>query len=218
MTIDSRAKPKKLLVEGGDDMRVIVHLMEANGVDWPKGQEPVHIAPQNGFEEIIKRGAIEAELKASGLETLGIVVDANSSAEQRWAALRICCVAFHPAIPDQLPPAGVIVDSEKSPRLGLWIMPDNRSEGMLETFLRCLVPNGTDDPLLEHAERSRDEAKKLEASYKEVHADKALIHTWLAWQDPPGAQLHEAVFQKTLDPKSPHGKPFVKWFRELFGL
>ena len=87
MTIDSRAKPKKLLVEGGEEKRVIPYLMKANGIPWPKGQEPVYIVEQNGFDEIIKPGAIEVELKASELETLGIVVDANSSAEQRWTAL-----------------------------------------------------------------------------------------------------------------------------------
>lgn len=37
------------------------------------------------------------------------------------------------------------------------------------------------------------EASALGAPYRQTHRDKAELHTWLAWQDPPGLQVHLAV-------------------------
>lgn len=53
---------------------------------------------------------------------------------------------------------------------------------------------------------------------KPTHHDKADIHTWLAWRDPPGRQLHDAVKQRILRPDSPHAAPFVRWFRRTFDV
>lgn len=92
-------------------------------------------------------------------------------------------------------------------------MPDNRSRGMLETFLALLVPTST---LLDHARAAHGEAIRLGAPCRPPHADKALVHTWLAWQDPPGRQLHEAVRDRVLDTASPHADAFVAWFRDVF--
>ena len=50
------------------------------------------------------------------------------------------------------------------------------------------------------------------------HRDKALIHTWLAWQDEPGRQLHDAVKHAMLDPTLPYAAPFLAWFKELYEL
>ena len=41
-------KPKKLLVEGASEKRVIPELMEKNGVDWPNHQIPVWIDSHDG--------------------------------------------------------------------------------------------------------------------------------------------------------------------------
>lgn len=87
---------------------------------------------------------------------------------------------------------------------------------MLETFLTYLVPEG--DGLLDLAASTCVEAKKQGAQYKEVHEDKAKIYTWLAWQDEPGAQLHQAVKEKILIATSKVARPFVEWFRELFEI
>ena len=110
----------------------------------------------------------------------------------------------------------MIQENQDGLRLGVWLMPDNRSSGMLETLLLDLLPS--DDGLLAYSETVCKEAKEKGAPYKDVHSDKAHIHTWLAWQDEPGAQLHEAVQRRILCPASPKSRPFVKWLRDLFGI
>ncbi len=214
-----RNPPKKLLVEGEEDKRVIPQLIEANGIRWGENRDTwiVEIDQCEGFENMVKQGLIETELKASGLKALGIIADANENAKQRWSSLRNRCLGSFPELPDDVPAAGLIQESESGLKLGVWLMPDNQSHGMMETFLTYLVPDDS-NPVLKYAESARDEARALGAPYKDVHADKAKIHTWLAWQDPPGRPLHNAVMERLLDPCSPHAAAFVRWFRSLFGM
>ena len=74
-------KTKKLLVEGDTEVRVIPYLMEQNGVTWVVEDQPVvHIEPQGGVEEIMKPEVISSELKATGIEALGVLVDADEDA------------------------------------------------------------------------------------------------------------------------------------------
>jgi len=61
-------------------------------------------------------------------------------------------------------------------------------------------------------------AKQRGAPYSEFHVDKALIHTWLAWQDPPGEALGRALTRKTLDPHAEAAKPFINWFVGLYKI
>ncbi|MEE9293627.1 MAG: DUF3226 domain-containing protein [Phycisphaerae bacterium] len=214
-----RYPSKKLLVEGKEDERVIPHLMKANGIPWGETSDTwvVEIKECNGFESMVEQGGIEAELKASGLEVLGIMSDTNENAKQRWSSLRNRCLGSFPELPDDLPAEGLIQENQSGLKLGVWLMPDNRSHGMMETFLTYLVPDDS-NPVLKYAECARDEARAHGPPYKDVHADKAKIYTWLAWQDPPGRPLHNAVMERILDPHSPHAAAFVGWFRTLFGL
>ena len=211
-----RVQPKRLLVEGDTDKRVIPFLMEANGVAWGTADRPaVYIAPYGGVGEMLKAGAIEGELSASGLEALGIVADANGDARKRWAQIRRLCQAQVPSLPEDLPAEGLRVTHASGPRFGVWIMPDNRSKGMLEDLLVQLVPSESES-LFALARRCIGEAADIDAPFKPAQLTKARVHTWLAWQDEPGKSLHQAVHHRVLDPTKAESKPFVRWFRSLF--
>ena len=125
---------RKLLVEGNTDKRVIPFLMEANGVEWEKSGEPVVcIAPYGSVDELLKPGVVEAELRASRLEALGLMVDANGDAFDRWNRIRSLCHDEFEHLPDRIPRGELeIVHPESDVRFGVWIMPDNRFSGMLE--------------------------------------------------------------------------------------
>lgn len=208
--------PKKLLVEGATDKRVIPYLMEANGVAWGTPSRPVvFIDPLGSVEELLKPGLIEAELRASGLEALGVLFDANGDARQRWSQIRNRFGDEFDGLPEEIPEAGLHINHALGPRFGTWIMPDNRFSGMLEDFLIRLIPNNNRD-LYGLAENCVAEAKRNDAPFRDVHTTKAEIYTWLAWQDEPGKQLHQAVHHRVLDPEKPESRLFVDWFRRLF--
>lgn len=210
---------KVLLVEGATEVRLIPYLMEANEVVWPddKAKAPVQIRDKDGFQNIVDRAVIEAEIRETSRRITGIILDADQAFAERWIDIRNCCLPYFPEMPEETVPDGMIVFNSDNQKLGIWIMPDNQSHGMLEAFLLQLVPRGEADPLLAYARQSCQHAKEnLKAPYKGTHVRKAEIHTWLAWQDEPGRQLHQAVSEMILNPKSPYAEPFVRWFQKLF--
>lgn len=206
-----------LLVEGKDDLRTIPELVEKAGVPWGgRGAEIVRIHETDGYEKMAAQ--FSSQLKNAGLLRIGVLVDANTDPVARWQSLCAMVAAEH-TLPPAPPAGGVVVPRTASgKRLGVWMMPDNASRGMMETFLLALRP-AENAPLLAHADSAVDVARRSHgAPFSEYHRDKAIIHTWLAWQDPPGRQLHDAVKQKMLDPALPYAASFLAWFKSLYEL
>ena len=209
---------KRLLVEGKSDMRVIPYLMEKNGVEWEiDGRPTVHIEASGSVGEILERGVLEAELRASGLEALGIIVDANGNAGKRWKQIRNRSKSEFKELPKQIPEQGLICLHSEGARFGVWIMPDNRMSGALESFLIGLIPQES-EKLFSFAKNCVSGARDIGAPLKCSQTTKAELHTWLAWQDEPGRQLHEAVNYRMLDAKNSNSASFARWFRQLFEL
>jgi len=212
---------KVLVVEGRTEVFAIPYLMEANGVIWGKGKNntAVRIKDYDGYENINKPDAIATELLASGLTALGIIIDADDEPKERWQSIRNTCQNSFTGfdLPIDLPENGLICDSPNEVKFGIWIMPDNKMSGMLETFLAYMIPE-ENEALWQFAQESVKEAKTKGANFTEFQIDKANIYTWLAWQNPSGRQLHQAVMEKILDPKHPRAQKFVTWFKDLYGL
>jgi hypothetical protein len=208
-------EPRVLLVEGKDEQFVLPELLEAAGIAWPKENRPLWIADYKGVEAILKPGAIEAELKASGMKSLGIVVDADIDADARWERVRQRLTQTYPDFPQRLDPDGVI-HSADGINVGVWIMPDNVQAGMLETLLLAIR---TGEPTVAaYSAEACTKARTLGAPFREVHRDKAELHTWMAWQDPPGQRMQDALKKKQLNVNIDRLRGFVAWVKELHDL
>jgi hypothetical protein len=209
---------KHLLVEGADDRYAIAQLMGSH-VQWgnKKAEWPVTIDVAGSADEMLAPGYISTQLKSREVEILGILIDADEVLAARWAAIRSRCQGQFPEIPDELPQEGLVLQNASGKRLGIWIMPDNISRGMLESFLRFLVPVA-EAVIWQRAQNAVQEAINAGAKCRECHRDKANIHTWLAWQDPPGQAFGNAIVMSILDPQSPYAAPFVDWFKRLYEL
>jgi hypothetical protein len=210
--------PNILLVEGDEEKRVIPFLMDHHVVWGDKETERVvHIKSHGGIDDLLDRKNVEAQTMASGRKALGIVIDANDHFDSRWARVRHCCLGIAANFPEELPPEGLIHQNTQGLRIGVWIMPDNQSRGMLETFLgHLIIP--ADAPLWAFAQESCRQSRDHGASYTDPHRDKANIHTYLAWRDPPGMQLHVSVFAKALDARLPLADRFAKWLIDPYQL
>lgn len=207
---------KVLLVEGKQDLMVIPELMEANGVDWGTRNNPfVWIEDCGGYSNLADTDVISTELKASGLSALGIMIDADDNPKERWQSIRNASLQSIPDIPEALPEDGLIHTTDTGIRFGIWLMPDNRMRGILETFLAYMIPT-SNEPLWEFAQAATKEAKSKGATFIAPHFDKANIYTWLAWQRPPGRQLHQAVKEYIFHPTHPNAQRFVTWFKTLY--
>lgn len=211
-------KSKRLLVEGVDDLHCVVHMMEHH-VEWLDGREnaPVDITAVGSVSKILDKTYLKTKLKESGLTILGIIVDADEHSHGRWQSLAAVLQELSLDAPADMPPQGYIAEITDGPRIGIWIMPDNSSQGMIETFLQKLIPL-TSQEVWSYSLDAVDTAVSLGAPCKSIHSDKARLHTWLAWQDPPGERMSIAIAKKILDPLSPAGTAFVRWFMELYDI
>lgn len=203
----------RLLVEGKDDQHVVWNLAERLRL-----KETFEVVSKNSYEQLID--ALPVELKSTNvLERLGIVVDADEGAERHWRAIRDVLErsGFYSELPRVLPIDGLICKPDDAEQLivGVWIMPDNRLDGMLEDFVAYMIPDG--DKLLPEVDAVLEnlEINKLN-QYKSVHHAKARMHTWLAWQDEPGMPMGTAITKQVLATDGELCNRFVDWLCRLF--
>ncbi len=142
-------------------------------------------------------------------------MDADADIQARWRQIKGTLErAGYTGIPDSPDPTGTIVDHEDLPKIGIWIMPDNTLPGMLEDYLSYLVPDG--DGLFDRARRCVSEIPVEERRFIESHLTKALIHTWLAWQDDPGTPFGQAITKRYFESDGPHVQGLLDWLTRLF--
>lgn len=212
------ANPNRLLVEGAEELRVFSHFMDQYVVWGNKPQEWVaQVESFNGVEELLKPGVIEAESKVPGLKAIEIIVDADDEFDSRWSRVRDRCRNIAVDFPEELPSKGLIHQNEHGLRIGVWIMPDNQSRGMLETFLGSLVTPRL-RPMWNFAQESCTRSREHGSPYTDPHYDKACICTFLAWLEPPGRSLNVSVQARAFDSRSPLCEQFVQWFIDLYQL
>ncbi|GAP98385.1 DUF3226 domain-containing protein [Leptolyngbya sp. NIES-2104] len=217
-----RLVPRKLIVEGNEDKRVIPELIEKSGIQWVEQHNPiVYIEALDGYQQLTDPVVIQAQIDTSNLQALGIVIDADDQPVSRWQSVRNAVCRSIPDIPEELPETGLVHQAQNSIgdpiRFGIWMMPDNRLQGMLETFLAHLIETEQQE-LWQYAQEATGIAKTKSARFKQTHTDKANLYTWLAWQAPPGRQLHQAIQEKILKPEHPTAQRFVAWFKDLYDI
>jgi hypothetical protein len=212
----------RLVVEGVDDEHSIYHLLSRNGIQIPLKDSPdnpqglPHVAQAKSVEKLIN--SIEVNVKACTDLIVGFVLDADTSVDNRWKSVsaKLASVGVL-ELPKTLSNGGFIGEStEFRTRVGVWIMPDNISQGMLEDFLISLIHKN--DILISHAEDSTNQAKQKGAEFSDPHRIKAVIHTWLAWQREPGKPFGIAMKAEYFQQNSPTADTFVRWFRELYRI
>jgi hypothetical protein len=204
------ADPFVLLVEGKDEVHVLSRLLEHHRVP-----ETFRIKDMGGIEKLLD--TLDVELIAGGLERLGILVDADRNPKKRWLQIRNILVASGFSETPAAANATGTIFAQKGKRIGVWVMPDNKAAGILEDFVRLLVPPG--DTLLEFAEECVNEVIVRDRRFPKEHRSKALIHTWLSWQEEPGTPLGLAIKNaKKLDAAAPATEPLIQWLKTMFGV
>lgn len=205
------ANKRVLMVEGPDDEHVVKHLCGKRSLGT------IDVIHPYGGKDLLLDG-IGARTKESDISALGIILDADTDLQARWQAVSDRLnQAGYADIPDKPSPTGTLIPAPASsllPRVGIWLMPDNRLPGILEDFLHFLVPPG--DPLLAHVEQSLDAIPPDSCRFSVLKKPKARIHTWLAWQEEPGRPFGQAITARYLDANLPAADAFAKWLHQTF--
>jgi hypothetical protein len=201
---------KILLVEGRDDREVVFQFCNHHGID---NKTLFTVEAKDGLESLLDDLRLRPRGSAS---VIGVIVDADADPKARWHQLARAIQPEGYALPDDPEQLGTILPSPRPnrPRLGIWMMPDNRTTGMLEDFLLQLTRDG--DPLVTRAHRAIDEIPANERRFATAHRSKAAVHTWLAWQEEPGTALGQAITKRYLDPTRSPALAFRAWLLGLF--
>lgn len=206
------AGKRTLLVEGVDDREVLKHI--CGNREIPKLDE---VKSHGGIDDLLDSVPVRLKASEDG-DIVGVVVDADTDLAARWRSLRDrLMLAGYVTVPADPAADGTVIDPPNGtllPRVGIWVMPDNRTTGILEDFLRFLVPSGS--ALFGHVTASVAAIPAAERKFTSLAQPKALIHTWLAWQEEPGKPMGTAITARYLDPSVPQADALVSWLKRLF--
>ena len=93
--------------------------------------------------------------------------------------------------------------------------PKNADNGYLEHFIENLIEK--DDWVLSEAKDKVDELlTKDDCRFTEVKKQKAVIYSWLAWQETPGLPFGTALDAGYLNHKKVFLQPFLNWIGRSF--
>lgn len=213
-----------LLVEGRNDCHAVFQLM------WLiYGREPIFGIHECGNDDKAL-GTLAARMVGIRRKqrVLGLILDADIESvrpdeviKARLDQLAARVGTYYP-LPGVFPDGGLIVDplasrpeADRLPKLGVWLMPNNKTWGMFEDLLMHSLPDHAVDYTSTVVRRSKVDGV---ANFKDTHLSKAVIRTYMAWQDPPdiqylGLAIKRGVFQRI---EAECGQ-FVDWLDRLFG-
>lgn len=201
---------QKLLVEGNNDMHVVYKLCEKFKID-------------NNFDVIDCKTIskifpiLSVTVDQADIQTIGLIIDADFDLTVQWNNCRKELLKIGYEVPENPDTEGTIIISNNLPKLGIWVMPNNQTKGMLEDFMQMLIEEN--DLLLPRVKIILDDLEKDNLhQYKiETKRSKAELHTWLALQKEPGQTMGNAMTQKYLTNfKNPVCQSFISWLIKLY--
>jgi hypothetical protein len=160
-------------------------------------------------------------------KVLGLILDADidgstsvDAVQRRWSQLTDRLGDdYH--LPTAFPEMGLIVDPSPGrrasgilPRIGVWLMPNNKAFGMFEDLLLESLGDREKAYTSEVVKQAKTDQI---ASYHDSHLSKAVIRTYMAWQEPPDVQyLGLAIRKGHFQNIETACAEFLDWLGRLF--
>lgn len=214
---------KILYVEGPNDKWVTISLRQQY-----QHKEDVNIIDLENCDLALQALSTKAS-SPSDTKRIGLIIDADTNITARYQSI----------IKELKSTLGITITSAElanvngfvrditnlagdTVRIGIWIMPDNISAGRLEDFLFNKIErtNGIFqqvEPALSAIENIAGKDASIAAKiYKPIHRDKAKLHTFMAWNNPPDMSMGMAVRKGFFPIESAEEKLFRRWMEELF--
>ena len=199
---------KVVLTEGKNDCHVILALCQHHSLPetfgfWDCGSDTQLLKTMSAFL-----------VRSEPLIAMAVVLDAdNPNLSSKWASIKGRLEKEQYTVPDTPHSEGSILRQEGRPTVGIWLMPNNNVDGMLEDFCTQLAPA---ESMKFSGECVKSAEDKGFSSFIPNHRSKAEIHTYLAWQDEPGRPLGQAITAKCLDPEHPIARQFADFLERVF--
>ena len=208
LPIGSPQPPRVLLVEGDKDKHVVVHLRQRH-----PSTPAFCVVDKGGIDSLLP--SISLEVRVQGREVVGIMADADDNVMGRWNAIRHHLSKLDIPAPASPEPTGMVLDGANgTPRIGVWLMPDNESPGELEDFVVKMIPDG--DPVWPLARGYIGGIPKSARKFSDKKQQRAEIYAWLAARKDPRL-MGQAIGAGDLKVAGVLSQKFIDWLAKLFG-
>lgn len=215
-----------ILVEGVGDVDFVTSFLAKIG---KPGVEPFPPKPLggagNGISNVMKTiPLLFNKILAGDVTKAAIVIDAdytgvNGGFVARRAEVVQQLTALGYVVPVApvagLPPGELFTHPDGHTPIGLFVMPNHSSDGMLEDLLKQMVVDPPHNALLQHAINVVS-ALPTKLFNVNIHTAKAEIGTFLAWQKRPPAYTGVCVDQDIFRAMSPAANDFLQWLNRVF--
>ena len=215
-----------LSVEGQDDKHFVWQLCaqhpstfsiarsgDAFQVDLTSQSVAFSISDKISREELIK--AIPQELKVSGREVVGVLVDADADVGKCWEELTSAFQGTNIDFPPSPMADGTIIPVDTTlSKIGVWLMPDNKRPGELEDFVAKMIPGY--DPVWPLSRGYINQIPDGDRKFTQDKTPKAELYAWLAARKEP-SRMGAAVGAGDLDVNGSPCQEFLNWLIQLFG-
>ncbi len=195
------------MVEGRNDLHVVEHIrkQELHLVNFD-------VREMKNLDRLLD--TIALEIKAPGREVVGLVIDANDSIDERWDTVMGKLKDIGIFAPNRPNEAGTIIEAnENFPKVGIWLMPDNKSSGELEDFVQQMI--ASNDPVWPRSVSYIESIPSEDRKFKKNKEMKAKVYAWLSTIEPPGL-MGFAISSGYLRCDGHLCKSFVAWIEKLF--
>ncbi len=216
-----------LLVEGASDQKFFNQLLGdfSNQVEIePKIPRDVDAKIyRNGLQPLYKQLKLQVDLLIRGqVSKLGVIVDADhvTHAQNGFGNRRSQLTSilqdkgFIISDTPEQENIGEVFKHPSGAEIGIWIMPNHFSDGMIEDlFISTIFSN--QHTLLNHAKDTISNLGELK-TFAKHHEAKAHLSTWLAWQKEPGISPSYAYYQGLFEKDHPNFLALTTWLTRVF--
>ncbi|QLO16959.1 hypothetical protein HV183_26570 (plasmid) [Citrobacter freundii] len=224
-------KKNILLVEGSNDKAFFERVCKKHGLNYTvQVSNPVDFVPssQGGFNS--KQGVINSlttllpllEDEDSSINKIAIILDAditgsnNGGFSSTISQIEVKAGEFKYNNHSHCNPGVELKHSDKNMHsLGVWIMPDNKSDGAIEHWIKDKIIE-SERKLFEHA---CDIVSKLPVTkFSDSSIAKAELATWLSWQNQPGRTVAYTLKDgnELIDINDIKYKNLIDWLKAFF--
>ncbi len=214
---------KRLLVEGPNDKYFFEELLRKHSLEKIITTSP---AKELGGNFNSKQGAINLlpnivnNLVDGSIEKLGIVIDSDTVENGGGVTLTLRQItakieAFgYTNEPVKSKHGGYLFKhNDGLPTIGAWIMPNNKDEGSIESWVSQIVSPAQ---IPWHTHACKIVTQLHTPLFPPIRKQKAEIATWLAWQEIPGKGLDYTITGSMLDESAQLYINLLGWIKEVF--
>jgi hypothetical protein len=212
-----------LLVEGSSDLNAVVQL-----VRLVRKAEPSFVAFDcKNDDGVLDQLSARLVQPHPAQKIVGLILDSDIDGSTEKDAVQRRCAQLKNRLgadygfPDEFPEEGLIIDPRPGrraigtlPRIGAWLMPNNKAFGMFEDLL--LDSLGDHEKTYTSSVVNQAKTDKV-ATFQPSHLSKAVVRTYMAWQEPPDLpHLSFAIRQGHFQNIEIGCAQFLGWLERLF--